>query len=107
MLRLNRRNLGVTIGAAILLGLAGFSMNLFGNNLGVYDEFRVSGHLNNPHQIPDRLNPRMISANERADQNYSVEESSTGSIQALHGMAFKRSVAYAKPILDYTTGTSN
>jgi hypothetical protein len=65
MLRLNRRNLGVTIGAAILLGLTGFSMNLFGNNLGVYDEFRVSGHLNNPHQIPDRLNPRMISANER------------------------------------------
>jgi hypothetical protein len=107
MLKINRHILGASIGLAIALGLTGFSMNLFDNNLGTYNEFRVSGHLNNPHQIPDNLNPRLIRANERLDQNYSVEESSVGSVQALHSMVLDKSVAYVNPTLDYATGTSN
>jgi hypothetical protein len=107
MLKINRHVLGASIGLAITLGLTSFSMSLFGNNLGLDAELHVSGHLNNPHQIPDKLNPRLISANERHDQSYSVEKSSVGSIQALHSIALDKSVAYANPTLDYATGTSN
>lgn len=107
MLKVNRRSMSTVVSATILLGLAGFSMSLFGNNLGSYDEFRVTGHLNNPHQIPDRFNPRLINANERLDQNYSVDESSVGSVQALHSVALNQSIVYVSPTLDYTTGTSN
>lgn len=107
MFKINRHTVGVCFSAFVLFGLAGFSVNLFGNDLGFYDEFRVSVQANNPHQIPDRLNPRLISVNERLDHFYQVTESSTGSVQALHSMAFDKSVAYNNPVLDYTTGTSN
>lgn len=107
MPKINRHTAGILISTSVLFGLAGFSMSLFGNDLGFYDELRVSAHVNNPHQISDRLNPRLISVNERSDHLYQVDESSIGSVQALHSATVDKLVAFTNPTLDYTTGTSN
>jgi hypothetical protein len=91
----------------MLLGLAGFSVSLFGSDLDTYNGSGVSVFSNNPHRIPDYLNPRLISSSEHEDVSYKVDESSIGSIQDLHGVAFANTKIAAHPTLDYTTGTSN
>lgn len=107
MFRIKRHILSSVISVFVLFGLTSFSISLFGNDLGLSDEFRVSVYGNNPHKIPDRLNPRLIASNERLDHAFKVDEPSAGSIQVMHGMLFDKSVAYVDPTLDYTTGTSN
>ena len=107
MFRFNHRSLGAVVSIAVLFGLAGFSIGLLGSDLETYDGSRAAALSYNPHQIPDHLNPGLISSNEHANVSYQIAQSSVGSMQELHSAAFNSTKIVAHPILDYTTGTSN
>ena len=67
---------------------------------------------NNPHRIPDNLNPKLRRAIDHLDViKREVKEDLSEKIsevsETMHSLAFKNIPSVAKPTLDYTTGTSN
>ena len=71
--------------------------------------------LNNPHQIPDELNPRFRRLEDRMDslkQEFKdllgkTKEELADESETIHSLALKGSAGSPAPIYDYTTGTSN
>jgi len=71
--------------------------------------------LNNPHQIPDELNPRFRRLEDRMeflkqeikDLLSNTKEEFVEEGETIHSLALKGSAGSPAPIYDYTTGTSN
>ena len=67
---------------------------------------------NNPHRIPDNLNPKLRRAIDHLDVikrevKEDLSEKISEASETIHSLAFKNNPSVAKPTLDYTTGTSN
>jgi hypothetical protein len=74
---------------------------------------------NNPHYLPDELNPKLnwveqklevgeLKAKDVASEAIGeIKEEVAEEAQTIHAIAFKDNKSEAKPIYDYTTGTSN
>jgi hypothetical protein len=74
---------------------------------------------NNPHFLPDELNPKLnwveqkLEAGEQKAKDVAseaigeIKEEVAEEAQTIHAIAFKDNKSEAKPIYDYTTGTSN
>ena len=62
----------------------------------------------NPHQIPTHLDPKSESlAEEIRLMKYEISEVATDVEESMHAVAMRDFRGQSKPILDYTTGTSN
>ena len=64
--------------------------------------------LNNPHHIPDALNPKLQRLEEKAQFiKEEIKEEISEATETIHSLAFKENKASPRPIYDYTTGSSN
>lgn len=78
-------------------------------------EERVEIDKNNPHHIPDDLNPKLRRIEGKVEllgkralvHTSDAVESLEENVETVHSLVFKESTSYTKPIYDYTTGTSN
>lgn len=62
----------------------------------------------NPHRIPDQLDPKSQAlSDEIALIKSEIREEVAEVDQTIHSVAFQDNHEQSKPILDYTTGTSN
>ena len=70
---------------------------------------------NNPHHLPNEFNPKMQRIEEKLQLVRleiqatlgDVKEGVAQELDTIHSIAFKDSKINAKPVFDYTTGTSN
>jgi len=73
---------------------------------GVDDQ--VSPSLNNPHRIPDHMDPKSQALSREIQAiKYEVKEEMAEVAETIHDIAFANNHSQSLPILDYTTGTSN
>jgi len=74
---------------------------------------------NNPHRIPDDLNPKLdweehqiiateiVSQSDLINESGDVIENMGDENDTIHAIAMKDNKSFSKPIYDFTTGTSN
>jgi enoyl-[acyl-carrier-protein] reductase (NADH) len=69
---------------------------------------QVSPSLNNPHRIPDHMDPKSQALSREIQSiKYEVKEEMAEVEETIHSIAFRDNLGQSHPILDYTTGTSN
>lgn len=71
-------------------------------------DHKVSSNLNNPHRIPDHMDPKSpeLSAEIKAIK-VDIREEFTEPNETMHSVAFKDHHGSSEQFLDFTTGTSN
>ena len=79
----------------------------------------LTSEANNPHRIPDDLNPKLdwaehqiIATEINGQRDLLVKPEDTvenegDQVDTIHAIAMKDNKSFSKPIYDYTTGTSN
>jgi hypothetical protein len=73
---------------------------------GIDDQVKPS--LNNPHRIPDHMDPKSQALSREIQSiKYEVKEGLIEVEETIHSIAFRENRDQASPILDYSTGTSN
>jgi hypothetical protein len=73
---------------------------------GINDQ--VSPSLNNPHRIPDYMDPKSQALSREIQSiKYEVKDEMSEVVETIHDIAFRNNHSESIPILDYTTGTSN
>ena len=83
------------------VAIAGRKIQLGGND-------SVKFNSKNPHQIPESMDPKSETLSEEIRLiKYEVREEVLEESDSVHEIAMRDFHGQAKPILDYTTGTSN
>ena len=95
--------------ALLMLVLLVFgSVAIAATNIQLGGDDAVRANPNNPHQIPANLDPKSESLSKEIRLiKYEVREEVLEESDSVHEIAMRDFHGQAKPILDYTTGTSN
>ena len=95
--------------AMLMLVLLVFgSVAIAATNIQLGGDDAVRANPNNPHQIPANLDPKSETLSEEIRLiKYEVREEVLEESDSVHEIAMRDFHGQAKPILDYTTGTSN
>jgi len=95
--------------ALLMLALLVFgSVAIAGTKIQLGVDDSVSATPNNPHLIPESMNPKSKTLSEEIRLiKYEVREEVLEVSDSVHDIAMRDFRGQSKPILDYTTGTSN
>lgn len=95
--------------ALLMLVLLVFgSVAIAATNLQLGGDVSVGANPNNPHQIPAHMDPKSETLSEEIRLiKYEVREEVLELGDSVHDIAMRDFRGQSKPILDYTTGTSN
>ena len=101
----SRHPLSTLIAVAVLVyGTAAIA----GGGIQLQDANQVQASANNPHQIPDHMNPKSRSLSDEIKLiKVEIRQDVTETSESIHAIAFHGRQDKSQAILDYTTGTSN